>query len=129
MIRVSPTTQAWSPTPSPDGKLIGFALYEDGTTQPWKTGVMRAADGTPLKIFDIARYGRVMRWTADGKSMILIRAEATDLWEWPIDGSPLRRLTNFESGMISNFAISPNQKRFVLARGNYSAEAVLLENF
>jgi hypothetical protein len=70
-----------------------------------------------------------MRWTADGKSMILIRAEATDLWEWPIDGSPLRRLTNFESGVISNFAISPNQKRFVLARGNYSAEAVLLENF
>ena len=66
MIRVSPATQAWSPAPSPDGKLIGFALYDDGAAQPWKTGVMRAADGTPLKIFDISRNGRVMRWTADG---------------------------------------------------------------
>ena len=90
---------------------------------------MRATDGAPLKIFDITCHRLVMRWTADGNALIFIKTGSADLWKLPTDGSPLRQLTSFESGHISNFALSPDHKRLAIARGNPSAEAVLLEGF
>jgi Tol biopolymer transport system component/DNA-binding winged helix-turn-helix (wHTH) protein len=133
LIRVSPTSKEWSgpwnPALSPNGKLISFALYDAAALQPWKIGVMRAIDGAPLKTFDTACYRLFTQWTSDSRALYCMKDEATNLWQLPIDGGHARRLTNFESGRIFHFALSPDHKRLAVARGNPSSEVVLLENF
>ena len=129
MIRVSSIKRAWSPSLSPDGKSISYAFYDNGASQPWQIGVMRASDGARLRTFDTPCYRLLTRWTADSKALICMKDEAMNLWQLPIDGGKPRRLTSFDSGLIFNFALSPGRKQFVVSRGNHSGEAVLLEGF
>lgn len=113
-------------TVSPDGKQIFFEFYEDGAPQPWKKGLLSLENGA-MKV--IVENGFAQGWTADSKSLIAARGNPANLWEIPLDGGKTRQLTNFESGEIRASAVSPDFKQIVLARGNPSAEAVLLSDF
>jgi len=70
-----------------------------------------------------------MEGWADSVSAIVERDDRRNLWVQPIDGGKSRRLTDFDSGQIRNFAVSPDFKKIVLARGNPAAEAILITNF
>ena len=128
-VAVSRNIHAWSPSVSPDGKFIAYQLYDKSAVKPWKTGVMSAETGEPLRTFDTFCLRHITSWTADSKSLIYIDGDTGNLRRLPIDGRGSRQITNFESGQIYNFAISPDFKQIVVSRGNPSMEVVLITNF
>ena len=114
---------------SPDGKLIFCHFYDRNSGQPWKTGVMNVATGEIIKVFDFSVSG-ASAWAADSKSLIYSLRHNANLWRISLekDAKP-QQLTNFESGAIRTFAVSPDFKHIAVSRGTATYEAVLLENF
>jgi Tol biopolymer transport system component/DNA-binding winged helix-turn-helix (wHTH) protein len=128
-VAVSRNIVAWSPSVSPDGKFIAYQFYDKDTAKPWKVGVLSAETGESLKTFDTLCFRHLTFWTADSKSIVYMKGESANLWQLPIDGGESRQVTNFESGRIYNFALSPDFKHTAVSRGNPSKEAVLITNF
>jgi hypothetical protein len=74
-------------------------------------------------------YGQI-GWTPDSKSLISVEfPNHVNLWQQPIDGSAAQPLTNFGAQQLRAYALSADGKTLVVARGNSSTEAILLENF
>jgi Tol biopolymer transport system component len=69
-----------------------------------------------------------IRWTAAGDAITYVRTQngVSNLWSQRLDGSPARQLTNFTSMLIWRHAWSPDGKWLVMARGNFSRDAVML---
>jgi hypothetical protein len=53
---------------------------------------------------------------------------ATNLWEQPIAGGPVKQITKFTSGQIFDFNWAADGKQLLLARGETSSDVVLLSN-
>jgi hypothetical protein len=50
----------------------------------------------------------------------------SNIWSQPIDGSPSRQLTSFTPMVIWSHAWSHDRKYLVMARGNFSRDAVMV---
>jgi Tol biopolymer transport system component/DNA-binding winged helix-turn-helix (wHTH) protein len=118
----------YHPSISPSGEFMYFDCYDENSDQPWKHGVLSLESGKILKEFGFSEGGFMEGW-ADSVSAIVERDDRRNLWVQPIYGGKSRPLTDFDSGQIRNFAVSPDFKKIVLARGNPSAEAILITNF
>jgi Tol biopolymer transport system component/DNA-binding winged helix-turn-helix (wHTH) protein len=125
-IRVFGSDKAISPSASPDGRLIAVH-YEWDPKASSKVGIVSAETGQRLKLFDIAAFRRILRWTSDSKSLVYIQKNSPNLWEQPIDGKPPRQLTNFDLEQTWNFALSPDNQRVAFARGSINTESVLID--
>jgi hypothetical protein len=53
----------------------------------------------------------------------------SNIWSQPIEGGPPKHLTNFKSDLIFRFALSPDGRRLVLARGIQTRDVVLIRGF
>ena len=112
---------------SPDDEMI--SCVEDQA----RVKILSSADGTVLKTFELPPRSTVnfgARWSPDGKAVVYIVGEkdVTNLWLHPVDGSPLRRLTDFPTGSIYHFAYSLDGKRLFIARGTQIRDAVLISD-
>jgi Tol biopolymer transport system component len=116
-----------APQISPDGKTIAC------TQRPVALAKVKIAlvpvDGGPAKLIepqDVPRQGFVF-WTTDGQSLVYIKNEGSvsNLWSISLNGGKPKRLTNFDSDLIFNFAISPDG-RLALTRGNERSDVVLI---
>lgn len=81
----------------------------------------------PHPILDFA-VSFPLRWTPGSNSLTYVRSTdgVSNLWMQPLDGSPAKQITNFNSMYIWNHAWSRDGKYLVVARGNLSRDAVLL---
>lgn len=109
---------------SPDAKLIAVGFYDHFSAQPWKYGVLSIDSGKRIAVYDDLRL--VGGWQDDSKALIVIRPDRRNLWLQPLDGREQRQITAFEEGQIRLFAVSQDAKQVAVARGNPSAEAVLM---
>ena len=118
---------------SPDGKFIAAGYASTEGRVGLKLGIFSAEGGEPIKLIDVnqADLYAGLAWTADGKSVIYdsIQNGVHNLWKQAIDGSHPQQLTNFTSGLIYYFALSPDRKRLVLSRGNATLDIVLIKDF
>ncbi|MGC2283565.1 MAG: hypothetical protein WA603_26375, partial [Candidatus Acidiferrales bacterium] len=113
---------------SPDGKYLAFQ------TQPTTGGavVIRILDFDTLKpVTEIPRDPRAtgeIRYTADGKTIgYPIRENGLyALWVSPVDGSPGRRVTEFEADRIEDFHWSADGKTLGILRSHSDSDVVLL---
>lgn len=112
---------------SPDGKQMLFGWYEADSKQPWNVGLLSLENGEVTKVSEDLGVWNV--WAADSKSFIAARGNPANLWQIPIGGDKQRQLSNFDSGIIRMFALSPDFKQIAFARGDPSAEAILITNF
>ena len=125
------------PTISPDGHWIAFQVW-DMKERNSKIEIV-ASDGKvsphflpfPLEpqVPESTNMGTLpIRWTSDGKGLTYVRTKngVSNLWSQPIDGSAAKQLTNFTSMYIWRHAWSPDGKYLVMARGNFSRDAVML---
>lgn len=115
------------PAVSPDGKFIFCSINDQSSNAPWKSALLNAEKGEVLKTFDF--IFAAAHWTADSKSVIY-SFKNENLWRIAVAGNTLPQpITNFDSGKIRTFDVSPDYKKIAFSRGSWSNEAVLLENF
>lgn len=117
------------PTISPDGKTIGCI------ERPVAIAKVKIAlvplDGSPAKLIEPKDPPRhlIFLWTKDGQSFVYIKNQepVSNLWLLPLNGGEPKQLTNFDSNLIFNFAISADG-RLALARGHDSSDVVLISS-
>jgi TolB protein len=112
------------PVPSPDGTMIA-GHYQDRVQHSERIAVV-PLDGSAPKLFPNVPIP--MYWSGDGKSLLYLvtRAGAMNLWRQPIAGGPALQVTHFSDQTMFNGALSPDQKRWAIVRGNVSADVVLV---
>ena len=124
------------PAISPDGKWIAFVSSNDRNKD--QIQILAADENATPRFLPLTQESQVpistnlasppIHWTADGKFITYVRTRdgVSNIWAQPIDGSPARQLTSFNSMYIWRHAWSPDGKYLVMARGNFSRDAVML---
>ena len=116
---------------SPDSQLV---LYDwqnpDNLGTRVKMNVASVQAGEVLYSFEFPPGGRGTNWSSDGRAIdySITRGGVTDIWRQPLSGGAPKQLTHFPSGLIYNFAWSTDGKSLAAARGNVTADIVLLKS-
>jgi eukaryotic-like serine/threonine-protein kinase len=122
----------------------GIGLSPDGKTLAYVIGIVNSADATSnekIALLDVAtlssprfleanpRISKGVQFTADGKAIAYPIAEngADNVWIQPIDGTPGRQITHFNSEQISSFHWSRDGKNLGVLRGHTDSDVVLLQ--
>jgi eukaryotic-like serine/threonine-protein kinase len=90
--------------------------------------VTGAQEGGEMKVGDtLSDSAHGVRWTPDGRSLagVDIRSGTPNLWSGIFADGPAKQLTHFTSGVVWDFAWSPDGKYIALARGTDQSDAVL----
>jgi Tol biopolymer transport system component len=114
---------------SPDGRFLAYS-FDEGITEPTtRLAVIPVTGGSPVRL--IKGLAGLVRWSPDGKGLDYLetRNQATNVWEQPLAGGVPKQLTHFTSERIFNFNWSPDGKRLLVTRGNFSSDAVLISDF
>ncbi len=122
------------PTISPDGHWIAFEAIDnhleivaaDGRGKPRLLPFIDEPQApSPMAAFAVTYP---IRWNAAGDALTFVRTQdgVSNIWSQPIDGSPARQLTHFTSMVIWSHDWSRDGKYLVMARGNFSRDAVML---
>ena len=72
----------------------------------------------------------LVRFSHDGKGVVYpTRMNGVDnLWLQPLDGTPGRQITNFQSERIYDFHWSPDGRQLALVRGHTDSDVVLIRD-
>ncbi len=74
-------------------------------------------------------FSGFLRFTPDGRIAYVVAEGGTDnIWLRPLDGSPLRRITNFSVQRTGSYAWSPDGKTLAVSRVQAEADVVLLHD-
>jgi Tol biopolymer transport system component len=70
-------------------------------------------------------------WTADGKSVTFYdsRTGTPNLWAVPLDGSPMKQLTDFKPDGVFNRQLSFDRKLMAMSRGLITSDVILISDF
>jgi len=126
--------KAIEPRYSHDGTRFACFIPNE-TTGFWsRLAIVPADGGAPIKIIDVpanASIGRGPVWTPDGKgiTVIISEGEKQNLWLIPVDGSPGRRLTDFEVPGIARRDFSRDGKRIAIMRAEGIGNAIMITKF
>ncbi len=123
------------PALSRDGKLLAVVLITALNPE-----VMKPEDKIALVSLDSAGAARLVnadpriagngiQFTPDGKALAYaVRENGVDnVWLQPLDGSPGRRITNFNSDQIVDLCWSPDGKNLGILRSRSDSDVVLLQ--
>jgi serine/threonine protein kinase/Tol biopolymer transport system component len=120
------------PVISPDGRWIACNYRDEQGGAQWRIAVLPFEGDAPARIFDIpsASSTRPIRWSPDGSAInyISMRVEDSILWSQPLDGGAPRKLTDFKTDKIHDFAWSHDGRSLALARGAITTDVVLIKN-
>ncbi len=118
------------PVVSPDGKLIACYYWEEKPDSPFGISLVPFDGGAPVKTIDNLPAAAV-RWASDGRALIYneTRGGVSNLWSQAIDGGQPKKLTEWKSERIFDFAFSPDGKRLALARGVVTNDVILISDF
>ena len=117
------------PVPSPDGKSLASATYDSGADLPWQIAVESLGEEAPTRRrFDFPAFRSRIRWTQDSSSVVSIDDQkgGYNLWTTNLTTGERRALTNFKTDKIYRFDVSPDGRSYVIARGDYFYDAVLI---
>ena len=124
--------RASTPVFSPDGSEIAFHFADADADDP-TVGVISASGGKPTRLLRSAPAlgNSQIAWTPDGTALVVntMPSDRGNLWRLPLDGSKPERITDFEENRILSFAPLRGRNGWVVARGDFSRDAVLITGF
>ncbi|HYK05729.1 MAG TPA: protein kinase [Thermoanaerobaculia bacterium] len=123
--------RASTPSFSPDGSEIAFHFPDADADDP-AIGVIPASGGKPTRLLRAAPSATSqIAWTPDGTALVVnaMPGERANLWRLPLDGSKPTRITNFDENTILSFAPLRGRNGWVVARGEFSRDAVVITGF
>lgn len=132
--RETPLTNfpASAPSFSPDGSEIAFYFADADADDP-TIGVIPAGGGKPTRLLHAAPpfANSQIAWTPDGTALVVntMPSDRANLWRLPLDGSKPSRITSFEENRILSFAPLRGRNGWVVARGDFSRDAVVITGF
>ncbi|HEU4713852.1 MAG TPA: protein kinase [Pyrinomonadaceae bacterium] len=113
------TASAFSPTVSPDGRLLAFRTNE---TPDSKTFIIKVCDLATLQT--VATFHTsgttdpmaALRWNQDGSGLGYVSTVdgAANIWRQPLKGGEPEQLTRFKEGEIRSFAWAANDELIVV---------------
>jgi serine/threonine protein kinase len=118
---------------SPDGKTLAYVVEivnSDSETGTVKIALLDVATLiSPRLLLADPRISKGVEFTADGKAVAYPIAEngVDNVWIHPVDGSPGRQITHFNSEQILSFHWSPDGKNLGVLRGHTDSDVVLLQ--
>ena len=117
---------------APDGKSIACFYRDEKPNAPVRLVILPFEGGTPIKMFDMPpTVGGRPGWTSDGKSVTFYdsRSGTPNLWSQPLDGGPMKQLTDFKPDGVTARALSRDGKFIALARGTVTSDVILISDF
>jgi serine/threonine protein kinase/Tol biopolymer transport system component len=118
---------------SPDGKTLTYVvevLNLQNQTGTLKIALLDLAKLNSPRLLDAnPQISLGVNFTADGKAVAYPVGEngVDNIWIQPVDGSPGRQITHFNSEKILSFHWSPDGKNIGILRGHRDADVVLLQ--
>ena len=117
---------------SPDGKFIACWYRDEKPNSPDRLIILPITGGAPTHTFDMppTAWG-TPSWSPDGKSIIVYdqRTGTFNLWSQPIDGGPMKQVTDFKPEHVFARDLSPDGKSMALARGTVTSDVILISEF
>ena len=120
-----------NPAISPDGTLIAYMRVDgQGANAKAKFVVQKLEGGASLQEIPASGDNGNLSWTPDGHALTYLHTVGSvrHLYMQPLSGGPPVQLTHFdtEPSLITNYAWSRDGKRFVLTRGRYNDNDVVM---
>jgi Tol biopolymer transport system component len=118
---------------SPDGKTLAYVVEfvnSENETGTEKIALLDVATLSSPRLLEAnPRISRGVQFTADGKAVAYPVDEngVDNVWIQPIDGTPGRQITHFNSEQILLFHWSSDGKSLGILRGHTDSDVVLLQ--
>jgi serine/threonine protein kinase/Tol biopolymer transport system component len=130
------------PAVSPDGTKIAAGYHPDPTKAP-KLAVLGVDGGEIRQVFDLTPDtilngdgGAGIAWTKDSRSILVVvgKEGGSSLWAQPVGApgtppAPAKEIMSLTSEQVWSFALSPDGKQIVYARGLPVTDAVVISHF
>jgi Tol biopolymer transport system component len=116
---------------SPDGKTVIAATFGHLDEHVEKLTLTAIDSNQVLKSFAFQRpRSGPIRFSHDGKALVYpVRIAGVDnLWAQPLDGSPGKQITQFNSEQMIDFHWSPDGSQLGLIRGHTDSDVVLIRD-
>ena len=123
---------------SPDGSQIAYVSHDPRTSPDAFIKIIRSDTGVLIRTFPLPPRVRtwIIHWTPDasGIAFIQFNGEMSNIYIQPINGSPVRKLTNFsdernlDSKSIRSFSWSMDGKKIAYSRGKIYYDIILIED-
>jgi Tol biopolymer transport system component len=128
---------------SPDGKLIMYigppdspaatteASESSSASKPNLLKVIPFDGGVPFNRLEWPVSAGAFQWAPTGEAVdyVLTKNGISNIWRQKLTAGPAKQITNFESGLIFDFAWSHDGKQLALTRGSESSDVILISNF
>ncbi len=118
---------------SPDGKTLVYLVEFVNPEDPLGTEKIALLDtatlNSPRLLPADPRISKGVQFTPDGKAIAYPIAEngVDNVWIQPLDGTPGRQITHFNSEQITAFHWSPDGKNLGILRGHTDSDVILLQ--
>jgi Tol biopolymer transport system component/DNA-binding winged helix-turn-helix (wHTH) protein len=129
----------YPPRISPDGKRVMYLASPEppenpsspSASNPYQLKVIPSDGGSDLYKFDWPASASAPHWAPAGDAVeyALTKSGVTNIWRQKLSGGPPKQITNFESGLIFDFAWSHDSRQLALTRGSESSDVVLISDF
>jgi eukaryotic-like serine/threonine-protein kinase len=130
------------PVISPDGSSVAAAYHPD-IAKPSKLAILGLEGGEIRRVYDVTpdtvlggEGGTSIAWTKDGHTVVFIVSKegGSTLWAQPLGTAgapspPARQIMNMTSEQVWSFALSPDGKQILYARGLPVTDAVVISHF
>ena len=120
---------------SPDGKWMACRYRNEDPNSPARIIILPVEGGPPAKSVDLpaTTSGGSPGWFPDGKSLVVAdsRTGTSNLWSLPLDGGPMKQLTDFKPDYVFNadWQLSGGGKLAAMSRGTITSDVILISDF
>ena len=117
---------------SPDGKFLVCWYRDENPNSPNRLIVLPIAGGSPTRTFDMPPTASgYPKWSPDGKTITIYdsRTGTSNLWGQPLDGGPMKQLTDFKPDGVFARDLSRDGKSMVMSRGTITSDVILISDF